>query len=129
MTFNPEDEYGEEKVVLTLTGEYQGYAVEAYCSPDAKGDTYIGGGDTRINEFPATKERGAPFRVDVVIGDNVHPQDGEVRQIREELGTEFKAQFDGKINEVYTEIIDADNPLESIMEMSDGVEKDVDFSE
>lgn len=117
MEFDPSDEYDEQKIVLEVSGEYQDYGVTAYSSPDSEGRTFIEDGEQEIGEVGEPDQFGAPFPVDVVIGEPIYPQEGEIQAIREELGEVFAAQFDGKVDAVYAEIEDADNPLESILSL------------
>lgn len=104
MTFNPDEEYDEGRVVLTVEGDFQGYGVKAYSSANAEGRTYIGNGEKEIGEVRADNY-GAPFPVDLVFTGSVYPQEGVISDIRDEVGSEIQAQFDGRV----------DDPIETIM--------------
>lgn len=117
MTFDPSNSYDENKVVLTEQGEYEGFTIRAYASPDSEGRTWIDGGDTEIGDVNTRERFGSPFPVDIVIEENIYPQEGEIEAIREQLGTAFEEQFDGKVDQVFEQIEDSDDPLETILQM------------
>jgi len=118
MTFDPSDDYNQNRVCLGVTGEFQGHNLEAYCSPDASGDTFFADGE-RINEVSDDDLYGGPFPFDIVLLDSVYPNEGEMEQIRDEVGDALAAQFEGKIDAVYDIVQDSDDPLQSILEADD----------
>jgi hypothetical protein len=119
MTFDPSENYGDERVCLTVEGDVQGRFVTAYCSPDADGKTYFTDGE-QVG-VADTSRYGAPFSVDIVLLDDVYPQEDDIQSIRDELGDEFSAQFDGRVKAVYDEIDsrtdDDEDALDVIMDI------------
>lgn len=97
MTFNPADEYDDSKITLKVEGEYQERALEAYCSPDADGRTFIDGGEKEIGEAKDI-QNDAPFPIDVIFKYNTYPMQGDMEKIRDELGTKFDAHFDKQVD-------------------------------
>lgn len=116
MAFDPSEYYGDEKILLKIEGEYQGKAVTAYCSPDAKGRTFMLGGDVDL-ETTVTDTMGAPFPIDVILHDDEYPLEGNMQDIRDELGTEFEARFQQKTENVFNQIEDAEDPIDAIKEL------------
>lgn len=112
MTFNPSEEYGDEKICLKVEGELQGRSLKAFCSPDSKGSTYFDDG-TKVGGA-VTDQHGAPFKVDIVLYESVYPNHGEMANIRDEVGDLIRAQFDGKIDNTFDKISGADDPIEAI---------------
>jgi hypothetical protein len=110
------ESYGDNRVLLTVEGYFQDYSVTAFSCPDAEGRTFIDS-DKEIGDVHHTEKYGAPFAVDVVIHDPIYPQEGEVEAIRDELGTEFQEQFDGKIDNVFEQLKDSEDPFEDIKNM------------
>lgn len=121
MTFDPTDSYDENRVCLTVTGEVQGFNVTAYSCPDAIGRTFIDGGETEIGDVSKSERYRAPFSVDVVIEDNIYPQEGEIESLRKELGEDFSNQFDQKLDNVFDKLSDDDDPIEAL----DGVDDNI----
>lgn len=117
MTFNPDEDYNDDRIVLTVEGEFQGYAIEAHSSPDSEGRTFIDGGDEEIGEVTKHDRYGAPFAVDLVFVNNVYPMEGEIDDIRDEVGSSLEAQFDGKVDNVFEKISDAEDPFDEIMDL------------
>lgn len=117
MKFDKEAEYDDNRIHYRITGELQGYNIEAHCASDTDGRTFIEDGDEEIGEVTAPQNHGAPFPIDVFFQNNVYPMEGEIEDIRDELGTEFSAYFDRKIDEVFDEIDGSDDPFDTIMEM------------
>lgn len=112
MTFNPAENYGDEKICLTVEGEFQGRSISAYCSPDSEGQTYFADGETAGN--PIIDQHGAPFRVDIVLHGDVYPEYEEMKNIREEIGTAISAQFEEKCNNIFEAIDGTEDPIEEI---------------
>jgi len=113
MTFDPRENYDDSRLCLTASGEFQDIGVDACCSPESEGYTHFPDGEV-VGVGSSQEKYGAPFNIDIVLGTNTYPQDGEIQQIRDELGTEFANQFD------YAEIKDSDKPVETILNL-DGV--------
>lgn len=121
MTFDPSESYDDSKVMLTVEGEYAGHEVQAYCSPDSNGELYFSDGEM-VNEdvgLPTLYQmrNGAPFDFDVVLVNNVYPQEGEVEELAEALGDAFDKQFVNRVDTVFDAISESDDPLERIMEL------------
>ncbi len=120
MAFNPSDGYDEDNVTLGAEGDCVGYEVKAFCSPDSDGQLYFSDGSTVSNEDVNpfhNNLNGAPFTFDVVLVNDVYPQEGDVDKIAEELGEKFNKQFSNKVDSIFNEIKDADDPIETILEM------------
>lgn len=114
MTFDPSKNYGDNKVCLGLTGEFQGMSINAYASPDSIGQVYFSDGK-EVGE-PVEEAYGSPFPVDIVLLDDRIPQNGEMVKVRDEIGDAMAAQFDSKVDDVYEKVGD-DNPLETILDL------------
>lgn len=117
MTYNPYEDYGDNKICLSVEGEFQGYAIRAYSSPDAEGRTFIDDGEQEIGEVTDFEHFGAPFAVDLVFENPVYPMEGEIEDIRDEVGSAIAAQFEGKVDDVADKIFGSDDPFETIMGM------------
>lgn len=116
MAFDPEDEYDEDNISFMVEREFNGSELEAYCTPDAEGRTFIGGGSQRL-PFETTDRAGAPFAVDIVIEGNERPSEEELYTLRQELGDSFNEKFNARVDEVY-EILDGeDDPLDAILSL------------
>lgn len=129
MTFDPIEEYGDDKIVLTSEGVYEGHELEAYCSPDTDGEDYDADGNV-VTEKPSNSNHpvhlptgdwsnstfGAPFPVDIVFTAKI-PNPETVVEIRDQLGQEFNQDFHERCEEVYSIIDEADDPLQEIMDM------------
>lgn len=114
MTFDPTEDYGDDKVLLTVEGEYAGRELTAFCSPDSDGAIHFNDGE-QIGEFQ--ERNGAPFSFDVVLSDNVYLQEGQGAEMSEELGDAFDEQFHAKVDAVHDKISDSDDPLDTILDL------------
>lgn len=115
MTFNPSDGYNDNRVCLSVEGEFQGYAIRAYSSPDAEGRTFIDDGDQEIGEISEPDRYGAPFPVDIVFQNGVYPMEGDISDIRDEVGSDIGAKFEAKVDDVFEKL--GDDPVEDIMSL------------
>lgn len=116
MTFNPAENYGDEKICLSVEGEFQERGLTAYCSPDSEGKTYFEDGTEAGG--PVTNTHGAPFKVDIVLYGSVYPDYGEMKDIRDEIGEAISAQFEEKMANIFNEMQDAEDPIEAVESLS-----------
>lgn len=117
MTYNPYEEYDDNKVCLGVEGEFQGYSIRAYSSPDSEGRTFIDDGETEIGEVTENEKYGAPFKVDLVFMNKVYPMEGELASIRDEVGSSIAGQFEGKVDSVFDKIKGVESPADIIMDI------------
>jgi hypothetical protein len=121
MTFNPSESYGDDRVLLTVKGEYAGHEVQAYCSPNSDGELYFSDGemvneDAELPTFYQMKN-GAPFDFDVVLVNDVYPQEGEIEELAEALGSAFNEGFHERVDDVFQLIEGSDDPLDAIKDL------------
>jgi len=116
MTFNPAENYGDEKICLSVEGEFQERGLTAYCSPDSEGKTYFEDG-TEVGGV-VTDTHGAPFKVDIVLHADTYPGIGTMKPIRDEIGEAISAQFEEKTTNIFNEIQDAEDPIEAVESLS-----------
>lgn len=116
MSFDKDELYNDTKVLMEISGEYHGTDLTAYCGADTEGRTFLLSGDLDL-ETEVGKKFGAPFPPDIVIHDDRHPRPEEMKKIRDELGTEFDIQFSDTVDNIYNEIKDSDDPVETILGM------------
>lgn len=115
--FDPDEEYDDDRILLTATHETDEFTVTGYCSPDAKGRLFVNGGMASLDTFLDRTTNGGPFPMDVVISEAVRPSLGDIEPIREALGEKFAQQFEDSVDEVFDVIAGSDDPLEEIMQV------------
>ena len=102
------ENYPDDRVLITV--ERQDFT--AVMTPHANGDVYFN--EKVVGRVPKSD---APFKFDMYY--ERLPEESEVQEVVEEVADSMREQFNERVMNVWEQINEADDPLETILELEE----------